>query len=71
MAAVSYNYRAHPALAAMKAALDSGRFGKPKQVYGISGQDIVKYRPAYPDIYFADHAQGGGAIQEAIRRSVT
>ena len=66
MAAVSYNYRAHPALSAMKAALDSGRFGKPRQLYAVVGQSFAFYRPAYRDIYFADRAQGGGAIQDSI-----
>jgi len=65
-AVVSYNYRAHPGVVAMKAALDSGRFGKPRQLYAMIGQHFPKYRPAYREIYFADHAQGGGAIQDAI-----
>lgn len=64
--AVSYNYRAHPGVAAMKAALDSGRFGKPLQLYAMIGQNFPTYRPAYRDIYFADRGQGGGAIQDAI-----
>jgi predicted dehydrogenase len=65
-AVVSYNYRAHPGVVAMKAALDSGRLGKPRQLYAMIGQHFPTYRPAYRDIYFADHAQGGGAIQDAI-----
>jgi predicted dehydrogenase len=66
VAAVSYNYRAHPGLTAMKKALDSGRFGKPRQLYAMVGQMFPFYRPAYRDIYFADRAQGGGAIQDSI-----
>ena len=66
LAAVSYNYRAHPALAAMKAALDDGRFGRIRQLYAVAGQDFAKYRPAYASVYFADPARGGGAIQDAM-----
>lgn len=66
LAAVSYNYRAHPALAAMKQALDGGRFGRVLQVYAVTGQDFAKYRPAYASVYFADPARGGGAIQDAM-----
>lgn len=64
--AVSYNYRAHPGVVSMKAALDSGRFGAPLQLYSIMGQSFPTYRPAYRTIYFADRKQGGGAIQDAI-----
>lgn len=66
LTAVSYNYRAHPALVAMKAALDSGRFGDILQVYGMVGQEFAKYRPAYASVYFADPEKGGGAIQDAL-----
>lgn len=66
IAAVSYQYRAHPGIRSMKAALDSGRFGKLLQVYGAIGQSFPFYRPAYRDIYFADRKQGGGAIQDAM-----
>ncbi len=64
--AVSYNYRAHPGVVSMKAALDSGRFGRPIQLYSTMGQNFPTYRPAYRNIYFADRKQGGGAIQDAI-----
>lgn len=64
--AVSYNHRAHPGVVSMKAALDSGRFGKPLQLYSTMGQNFPTYRPAYRNIYFADREQGGGAIQDAI-----
>lgn len=64
--AVSYNYRAHPGIVSMKAALDSGRFGAPVQLYTVMGQNFPHYRPAYRTIYFADRAKGGGAIQDSI-----
>ena len=66
VAAVAYVYRAHPALAAMKEALHSGRFGRPLQVVTTSGQNFPINRPAYREIYYADRATGGGAIQDAI-----
>lgn len=70
LAAVSYNHRAHPGAMAIKAALDSGRFGKPLQLYMASGQHFPFYRPAYRDIYFADPKQGGGAIQDSITHTL-
>lgn len=66
IAAVGYQYRAHPGVRSMKEALDSGRFGKPLQVYGSIGQSFPFYRPAYRDVYFARREHGGGAIQDAI-----
>jgi len=66
IAAVAYVYRAHPALAAMKAAIDTGRFGRPLQLVAVSGQEFAKFRPAYRDTYFRDRATGGGAIQDAL-----
>ncbi len=66
IAAVGYQYRAHPGVRSMKEALDSGRFGKPLQVYGAIGQSFPFYRPAYRDVYFARREHGGGAIQDAI-----
>ncbi len=66
IAGVGYHYRAHPGVRAMKAALDSGRFGRPLEVYGSVAQHFPFYRPAYREVYFADRAQGGGAVQDAI-----
>jgi predicted dehydrogenase len=66
VAAVAYVYRAHPAFAAMKQALESGRFGAPVQIVAVSGQNFPFYRPAYRDTYYRNHATGGGAIQDAI-----
>lgn len=63
---IAYVTRVHPALAAMKAAIDSGKFGKPVQVVGCSGQHFPTYRPAYREIYYRDRATGGGAIQDAF-----
>lgn len=65
-AAVAYVYRVHPALAAMRKELTSGRFGKPVELVAVSGQHFPTYRPAYRNIYYTDRARGGGAIQDAL-----
>jgi predicted dehydrogenase len=36
------------------------------QINSVSGQHFPTYRPAYREIYYKDHATGGGAIQDAI-----
>ena len=36
----------------------------------VSGQHFPKYRPAYRQIYYADRAMGGGAIQDALTHGV-
>ena len=63
---VAYVYRCFPALAAMRNALMSGRFGKPVEIVAVSGQNFPTYRPAYRSTYYTDHATGGGAIQDAL-----
>ncbi|MBN1491610.1 MAG: Gfo/Idh/MocA family oxidoreductase [Phycisphaerae bacterium] len=68
--AVAYVLRGHPVLRAMRAAIASGRFGRPLQVVAVSGQHFPKYRPAYREIYYTRHATGGGAIQDALTHSV-
>jgi predicted dehydrogenase len=65
-AAVAYVSRMNPALAAMRGALQSGRFGDPLQIVGLSGQNFPFYRPAYREIYYNNRATGGGAIQDAL-----
>lgn len=66
VAAVAYVYRAHPALADMRNAIRSGRFGEPVEIIVVCGSHFPTYRPAYRDIYYASHAAGGGAIQDAL-----
>jgi predicted dehydrogenase len=63
---VGYMMRGLPALVEMKAALDSGRFGKPVEIIVTGGQNFPFHRPAYREIYYADRAMGGGAIQDCI-----
>jgi len=65
-AVVAYVLRFHPALHAMKRAIDAGRFGQPVQLASVAGQHFPTYRPAYRAIYYTDHATGGGAIQDAL-----
>jgi predicted dehydrogenase len=64
--AVGYVYRAHPALAAMREAIASGRFGEPVQIVATCGQHFPFYRPAYRETYYTDRATGGGAVQDAL-----
>lgn len=63
---VAYVYRAHPALAAMKTAIASRRFGAPLQIVAVCGQHFPHYRPAYREIYYSRRQSGGGAIQDAL-----
>jgi predicted dehydrogenase len=65
-AAVAYNYRCHPLLAALREALRAGRFGRPVELIAVAGQHFPTYRPAYRSIYYADRATGGGAVQDAL-----
>ena len=66
VAAVAYVYRAHPALAAMREAIQAGRFGKPLQIVMVAGQHFPFYRPAYRETYYARRATGGGIIQDML-----
>lgn len=68
--AVAYIYRAHPGIAAMRQAIQGGRFGRPVQIISASGCNFPFNRPAYRDIYYADRGQGGGAIQDALTHIV-
>ena len=69
-AAVAYVYRCHPLLIAMRQALRGGRIGRPVQLIAVAGQHFPTYRPAYREIYYADRATGGGAIQDALTHLV-
>lgn len=63
---VAYVYRAHPAAAAMRDAIVSGKFGEPVQLSVVSGQNFPFYRPAYASTYYTRHETGGGSIQDAL-----
>ena len=64
--AVGYVHHAHPGITGLKEKLSSGRFGRPLEIRFDVGQPLPHYRPAYADVYFADHKMGGGAIQDMI-----
>lgn len=68
--AVAYVTRHHPALQAMKQAIDAGRFGRPVQIVATGGQHFPFYRPAYRQTYYTRHETGGGAIQDAITHTM-
>ena len=65
-AAVAYVLRHEPSLRAMREAILTGQFGRPVQLVAVCGQHFPTYRPAYREIYYADRATGGGAIQDAM-----
>ncbi len=65
-AAVAYVLRHYPALRAMRDATQSGRFGRPVEMVAVSGQHFPTFRPAYRETYYANHATGGGAVQDAL-----
>lgn len=67
---VAYPFRAHPSVAAMKAAIVTGRFGRALEATVVAGQHFPTYRPAYRDIYYRDRATGGGAIQDALTHMI-
>ncbi|MDC0259227.1 Gfo/Idh/MocA family oxidoreductase [Verrucomicrobiales bacterium] len=67
---VGYVYRALPALQKMRAAVQSGTFGKIIQIQVQTGQNFPFYRPAYRDIYYAKAEQGGGLIQDMLPHSL-
>jgi len=50
----------------MRAAIQSGRFGKPVQIVVVAGQNFPFYRPAYRESYYRDRKTGGGAVQDAL-----
>lgn len=68
--AIAYVFRSNPSISAMREALQSGRFGEPRQLVFASGQYFPFYRPAYRDIYYASRETGGGAIQDALTHGI-
>lgn len=64
--AVAYVYRAHPALAVMRAAIAANQFGRPLELIVVAGQCFPFYRPAYRETYYARRESGGGAVQDAL-----
>ena len=63
---VAYIHHFQPALAQARDFLHAGTFGALKHIAVNTGHHFPTARPAYRDIYYRDHAQGGGAIQDAL-----
>lgn len=63
--AVAYVLRVHPAVAAVRQLIADGQLGELLQVVAVAGQHFPTFRPAYREIYYANRAMGGGAIQDA------
>jgi predicted dehydrogenase len=70
VAGVAYVYRSHPVLSEMRAAIDAGEIGEPLEIVAIGGQHFPTYRPAYKQTYYASHASGGGAVQDALTHTI-
>ena len=68
--AVAYVNHSRPEPRAVKAFLATGKFGRVRAATVVSGQHFPTFRPAYREIYYNNHAQGGGAIQDAITHMV-
>lgn len=67
---VAYTHHFMPGIREMRAALRSGKFGKPLQVIVQAGQHFPTFRPAYRQIYYTRHETGGGAIQDLLTHFV-
>jgi predicted dehydrogenase len=64
--AIGYVQHLRPEIAAARAFIRSGQFGRPCHAAVVTGQHFPTFRPAYREIYYRDRAQGGGAIQDAL-----
>ena len=62
--AVGYMHRAHSGNRALKAAIESGKLGELRQIRIQQSQPLAVLRPAYHEVYFASHKQGGGALHD-------
>ncbi len=63
---VAYIHHFQPALVQARDFLHAGSFGPLKHIAVNTGHHFPTARPAYRTIYYRDHAQGGGAIQDAL-----
>ena len=64
--AIAYVQRCNPVLSEMRAAVNSGEFGRPVELVAVCGQNFPFYRPAYRETYYVRHETGGGAVQDAL-----
>ncbi|MBE7539492.1 MAG: Gfo/Idh/MocA family oxidoreductase [Opitutaceae bacterium] len=64
--AIAYIHHCNPTLQAAREFIRSGNFGAVRHATIATGHHFPSARPAYRDIYYRDHTQGGGAIQDAL-----
>lgn len=64
--AVAYVLHFMPWIREAREFLQRGELGAPLHTVVTSGQHFPAFRPAYREIYYKDHATGGGAIQDAL-----
>lgn len=65
-AAVAYIHHCQPVLQATRDFIRSKQFGAVKHAAISTGHHFPTARPAYREIYYRSHEQGGGAIQDAL-----
>lgn len=70
LARVAYVHRLNPILHRAKELLACGSIGKLRHITLTAGQHFPTFRPAYREIYYSNHATGGGAIQDALTHSI-
>ena len=63
---IAYVYHFMPWIRGARDILSGGELGRPLHVSVATGQHFPTFRPAYREIYYARHATGGGAIQDAL-----
>ncbi|HEY2574609.1 MAG TPA: Gfo/Idh/MocA family oxidoreductase [Verrucomicrobiaceae bacterium] len=68
--AVAYVYHLMPWIREAREFLRGGSLGAVLQAVVTSGQHFPTFRPAYRDIYYNNHATGGGAVQDALTHLV-
>ena len=68
---VAFVTRCHPLVQRLRAEI-SGLADTDQVVQAtfVGGQDFPFFRPAYREVYYAQHDSGGGAIQDAMTHSV-
>ncbi len=68
--AVAYVYHLMPWIREAREFLHNSDLGAPLHATATSGQHFPTFRPGYREIYYKDHATGGGAIQDALTHQV-
>lgn len=66
LVAVAYVYHLMPWILGPRDLLRGGELGRPLHATVVTGQHFPTFRPAYREIYYAQHDSGGGAIQDAL-----